>query len=87
MSPALPRRATDAVPGSVLIGAHPGGYASAPPVLRATFQPDGGGAGRSQENAWGAGPWLEWRPAPRLTAQAATKPIATATAVTRERGI
>ena len=35
----------------------------------------------------GAGPWLEWRPAPRLTAQAATKPMATATAVTRERGI
>jgi len=87
MSPALPRRATDAVPGSVLIGVQPGGYASAPPVLRATFQPGGGGAGRSQENAWDAGWWLEWRPAPRLTAQAATKPIATATAVTRERGI
>ena len=87
MAPALPSRASDAVPGSVLIGDQPGGYASAPAALRATFQPVGGGAGCSQENALGAGPWLEWRPAPRLTAQAATKPMATATAVTRERGI
>src|SRR6185295_2683379 len=79
MAPALPRSATDAVPGSVLIGVQPGGYASAPVVLRATFQPGGGGAGCNQENARDAGPWLEWRPAPTPTANAAaTKPIATA---------
>src|SRR5882724_10564947 len=82
MAPALPRRATDAVPGSVLIGVQPGGYASAPAVLRATFQLAGAGAGCSQENACDAGPLLEWRPAPRLTANAAaTKPIATAATV------
>ena len=56
-------------------------------ALRATFQPGGGGAGCSQENARDAGVGLEWRPAPRLTAAAATKPMVTATAVIRERDI
>src|SRR5882724_9314589 len=48
--PPRPRRATDAVPGSVSTGLQPGGYASAPPELRATFQPAGGDAGCSHAN-------------------------------------
>src|SRR3954451_17285576 len=44
-APARPRRATDAVPGSVLIGVQPDGYGSAPATLRTAFQPAGGGAG------------------------------------------
>src|SRR4051794_23567854 len=59
--------ATDAVPGSVFIRLHPGGYGSAPPPLRATFQPVGGAAGWSQANAPVAGRWLAWPPPARLT--------------------
>src|SRR3954465_1739498 len=43
--------ATDAVPGSVLIGLHPGGYANvAPSAVRAIVQPAGGEDGGSQAN-------------------------------------
>src|SRR3954471_4522563 len=65
--PRGPRRATDAVPGSVLSRLHPGGYGSAPPRLRATFQPVGGEAGCSQANGPVAGRWLAWPPPARLT--------------------
>src|SRR3954468_13516136 len=82
MAPVVPRRATDAVPGSVLIGVQPGGYASVPAVLRATFQLAGAGAGCSQENACDDGPLPELRPAPSPpTNPAATKPIATTAVV------
>ena len=51
------RRPAVAVPGSVFSGLHPGGYESvAPPLIRATFQSAGGGAGRSQANAPSGGP-------------------------------
>ena len=56
--PLGPSSATDAVPGSVLIGFHPGGYASVPPrAVRATFQPAGAGAGCSQANGPEAREW------------------------------
>src|SRR3954471_12791230 len=58
-----PRRATDAVPLSVFIRLHPGGYGSAPPRLRATFQLVGGEVGCSQAHAPVCGRWLDW-PAP-----------------------
>src|SRR4051794_28386487 len=65
--PPAPRSATDAVPGSVFIRLHPGGYESAPPRLRATFQPVGGEAGCSQANGPLTGRWLDWPPPARPT--------------------
>src|SRR3954452_15142774 len=65
--PPAPRSATDAVPRSVLSRLHPGGYGSAPPRLRATFQLVGGEAGRSQANGPVAGRWPAWPPPARLT--------------------
>src|SRR3954452_6790127 len=65
--PPAPRSATDAVPRSVFIRLHPGGYGSAPPRLRATFQPVGGEAGRSQANGPVAGRWVHWHPHARPT--------------------
>src|SRR3954463_10151540 len=70
--PPAPRSATDAVPGSGFIRLHPGGYESAPPRLRATFQPVGGEAGCSQANGPLAGRWLDWPPPAKLTTSTAT---------------
>src|SRR3954449_8207708 len=84
--PPAPRSATDAVPGSVFIRLHPGGYGSAPPRLRATFQPAGGEAGRSQANGPVCGRWLDWPPPARLTmSNTATRvqPTTPATTATR----
>src|SRR6266436_2023162 len=78
MRPPLPRSATDAVPGSVLMELHPGGYASAVPSgVRATCQPTGGEAGRSQANGPDARRGLV-PPAPASAMINATTPAPTA---------
>src|SRR5436190_12684253 len=79
MRPPPPRSATDAVPGSVFKGLHPGGYASAaPPRMPAIFQPVGGGAGCSHANGPEGRRWLD-RPAPARPAISTTAARATAT--------
>src|SRR5947209_3698603 len=86
MRPRLPRSATEAVPGSVFSGVHPGGYASiAPPRVRATFQPLGGDAGFSQANGPDARPRTEPPQPARATNSAAATATAARPAVTRVR--